>query len=181
MKKIFIFITLFFIFSNKLLSQNQDNRWVFGIHTGLVIYSDKDAINVGGAYIDQVPRITVSRYMFSNITFEGAFSTSLIDAQKYTTFDGLARYDFGKSYENFVPYILLGGSLISANLLTPTLNFGAGGTYWVFSNYGINVQLMYKFSESRFESQFSHIYPTVGIFYSFKSKNSGQRLWDVKH
>lgn len=162
-------------------SQNSNNKWVAGIHMGSVLYSNADANSAGGAYIDQIPRFTISRYMFGNITFQAGLGITSLDKQKYTTFDGLAKYDFGKSYDNTVPYVLIGGSFIKGQKLTPTLNFGAGNTFWIFPNYGLNFQVMYKFSETRFESQFSHLYTTVGIFYSFRSRNMNRRLWDMKH
>ncbi|NVJ89837.1 MAG: hypothetical protein HWD82_10430 [Flavobacteriaceae bacterium] len=172
---------ILFLFFNNTFSQNPSNKWVAGIHMGSVLYNEVNALKVGGAYIDQIPRLTLSRYMFNNITFEAGIGFSVIDSQKYTTFDGIAKYDFGTSYDNIVPYVLIGGSFISAEKFTPTLNFGVGNTFWVYPNYGINIQIMYKFSETRFESQTSHIYPTVGIIYSFKPRNMRTRLWDMKH
>ncbi|PQJ80443.1 hypothetical protein BTO18_15245 [Polaribacter porphyrae] len=162
-------------------AQNPDSKWTLGAHIGSVIYSDLDGKNLGGAYIDQIPRFTLSRYMFSNITFEGAIGTTLLDNQKYTTFDGIAKYDFGKSFDNVVPYILIGGSFIKGTKLTTTLNLGAGNTFWIFPNYGLNIQVMYKYSDPRYTSQFSHLYPTIGIVYSFKSRNMNRRLWHMNH
>ena len=179
MKNYFILIFIFLSFS--LNSQNDDSKWVFGVSIGSVIYSDVDAKIVGGTYIDQIPRINISRYLFKNLTADAAIATTFIDSQKYTTFDGNLRYDFGTSFENVVPYVSIGGSFVSGNQLTPTLNFGAGNTFWIFPNYGLNIQAMYKFSESRFESQFSHLYTTIGIIYSFKSRNMNRRLWHMKH
>lgn len=75
----------------------------------------------------------------------------------------------------------LGGSYVVAEETTPTLNIGAGTTFWVKPNYGINLQFMYKFSEDRFKSQYSHFYPSIGFVYSFKSRNLNPRLWDRKH
>ena len=179
MKKYLIIAFLFLSFS--LISQNPENKWVFGVSVGSVLYSDADAKLVGGVHIDQMPRINISKYLFKNLTLDAAFGTTLIDPQKYTTIDGILRYDFGTSFNNVVPYVLIGGSFVSASQLTPTLNFGAGNTFWITPNYGLNLQVMYKFSESRFESQFSHIYPTIGIVYSFKARNLYPRLWDMKH
>ncbi len=182
MKSNLIFFFIFLVFFNvDFLAQKNENRWTAGIHLGSVMYSDIDGKEVGGAFIDQLPRITLSRYMFKNVTFQAAFSTSLLDEQKYTTFDGVAKYDFGTYYDNLSPYILIGGSFIDATRLTPTLNIGAGNTFWLFPNYGLNLELIYKFSETRFESQRSHLYPTVGIVYSFKPRNMRRRLWDYKH
>lgn len=69
---------------------------------------------------------------------------------KYTTFDAVLRYDFGTFMDNVVPYVVIGGSFISAVETTPTLNLGAGNTFWIKENYGVNVQVLYKYSEDRF-------------------------------
>lgn len=177
------FILAFLLVSLTLSSQNSENKWVVGLNIGSVLYSNADADKVGGAYIDQIPRINISRYLFKNLTLDGAFGTTFLDSQKYTTLDGTLRYDFGTSYNNVVPYVLLGGSFITATQLTPTLNFGAGNTFWIFPNYGLNLQVMYKFSESRFNvnNQYSHLYTTIGLVYSFKARNLYPRLWDMKH
>lgn len=177
------FILAFLLITFSLSSQNRENKWVVGVSVGSVLYSNVDADLVGGAYIDQIPRINISKYMFKNLTLDAAFGTTLLDSQKYTTLDGILRYDFGTSYKNVVPYILLGGSFVTSTNLTPTLNFGAGNTFWIAPNYGINLQVMYKYSESRFNvyNQYSHLYPTIGIVYSFKARNLYPRLWDMKH
>lgn len=179
MKNYFILIFIFLSFS--LNSQSEDSKWTFGASLGSALYSDIDGNSVGSIFIDQPIRFNISRYMFKNITFDAAIATSIIDNNNYTTFDGILRYDFGTSYDNVVPYLLLGGSFISAAQLTPTLNFGAGNTFWIFPNYGLNLQVMYKFSEAQFSSQYSHLYPTIGIVYSFKSRNMNRRLWHMKH
>ena len=172
---IFMFITL------SLLSQNEDNKWTFGLDLASVKYSDEDGKILGGSFINQTPRISISKYMFSHITFVGAFSTSIGDNQKYTTFDGLARYDFGTSKNNVVPYIYIGGSFIKAKALTPTVNFGAGSTFWFSEKYGLNLQVMYKFSQDKFASQKSHIMPSIGLVYSFGYRYLNTRIWGNSH
>jgi len=112
---------------------------------------------------------------------DASFSTSGLDTQEYTSLDGTMRYDFGTSYENVVPYVVLGESFITADQLTPTLNFGVGNTFWFSPSYGVNFQLMYKFSEARFTTQFYHFYFSIGLVYSFKPRNMSTRLWDRKH
>lgn len=178
------YLTLvFLLFSLSLISQNDKNKWTVGLSLASAKYSDDYAEILGGGFVYQSPRVNISKYLFKNLTADIGFSTSVLDTQDYTTFDGILRYDFGKSYENVVPYLLLGGSFISAKNLTPTLNFGAGNTFWIFPNYGLNFQVIYKFSETRFNNygQYSHLYTSVGLVYSFKSRNMNPRLWDMKH
>ena len=142
-------------------------------------FTDFQGSLIGGSFVYQSPRINISKYIFKNLTLDAGFSTAIFDSQKYTTFDGILRYDFGTSFNNTVPYVLIGGSIVSAARPTPTLNIGVGNTFWVYPSYGINFQLIYKYSENRFESQYSHLYPSVGLVYSFKPRNMNLRLWDM--
>ena len=112
---------------------------------------------------------------------DASFFASVLDTQEYTSLDETMHYDFSASYDNVVPYVLLGGSFITADQLTPKLNFGVGNTFWFSTSYGVNFQLMYKFSETRFTTQFSHFYCSIGLVYSFKPRNMNMRLWDRKH
>ena len=164
-----------------LFSQSEDNKWTFGIDLALAKYSDADRALIGGTFINQSPRFSLSKYMLSNITFVGALSTAIGDNQKYTTFDGLARYDFGTSQNNVVPYVFVGGSFIKAASLTPTANFGVGNTFWFSDKYGLNMQFMYKYSQDKFTSQKSHTMTSIGLVYSFGSRSMNPRLWSSAH
>jgi hypothetical protein len=175
--------TLIFLFflSFSLVSQNSENKWTVGFSLASAKYTDFQGKILGSSFINQSPRINISRYLFKNLTLDAGFSTSIFDEQKYTTLDGILRYDFGTSYDNVVPYLLIGGSIVSGVKMTPVLNFGAGNTFWIKPNYGINLQVIYKYSEDKFESQYSHIYTSIGIIYSLNSRNMNPRLWDRKH
>lgn len=177
-----LFLLLFFVGTFMAKAQNIDSKWAFGMSAASAMYFDEDGQKIGGSFINQTPRITITRYLFKNLTMDVSYSTStLLDTQKYNSLDGILRYDFGTSYDNTVPYVLLGGSFITAEQLTPTLNFGVGNTFWFMPNYGVNFQLMYKFSETKFESQYSHIFSSIGLVYSFKPRNMNVRLWDRRY
>ncbi|MEE9406787.1 MAG: hypothetical protein V3V28_01805 [Polaribacter sp.] len=181
MKKSSLLIVLLFL-SYSLLSQNKDNKWTFGASLASAKYMTTfQAQKVGGGFVYQTPRLNLSKYLFYNITFDAAISTAIGDTQKYTTFDGAIRYDFGTSNNNVVPYLMLGGSFIKAKALTPTLNFGAGNTFWFSEKYGLNLQLMYKYSQEKFQSQFSHFYTSIGLVYSFGTRSMSPRLWNDNH
>lgn len=176
------FLVLFFFFLIiSIKGQNENSKWTFGLGLASAKYTPDQAKVVGGQFISQSPRINISKYMFSGITFDAGLSTSIGDNQKYTTFDGIMRYDFGTSTNNVVPYIFIGGSFINALALTPTLNFGAGNTFWFSSRYGLNIQVMYKFSEDKFSSQKSHLYPSIGLVYSLGLRSLVPRIWNYKH
>ena len=71
-------------------------------------------------------------------------------------------------FNKFKPYIFLGGSFVKAeSKRTPTLNFGLGNSYWISERFGLKTQVIYKFSEKRFESMQSHFQFTLGVVYSF--------------
>ncbi|WP_156109261.1 hypothetical protein [Polaribacter sp. Hel1_85] len=182
MKNKYNYITVvFLLMTMSIFSQNEDNKWTFGLDLASVKYSDADGKTIGGSFINQSPRISLAKYMFYNITFVGSFSTAIGDTQKYTTFDGLVRYDFGTSQNNVVPYVFIGGSFIKAAVLTPTANFGAGNTFWFSDKYGLNLQMMYKFSEDKFSSQKPHFMTSIGLVYSFGKRSLNPRLWSSKH
>ena len=146
-KRIYLF-SLSILFTTAIQSQDISNKWAINIGSGLVIYPGKYDRNMGLGfkYSEQFPRISISRYMFKNITFSVALSISPIQRKKYTTFDGEIRYDFGTSENIISIYALIGGSIIeNKKMVLPTLNFGAGGTLWISDSWGLNSQLMYKY------------------------------------
>jgi hypothetical protein len=174
-----ILTTVFlFIFSFQVKAQSEEQKWTAGISLASAHYlTDSQANELGGGFLYQTPRFNISKYMFYNITFDAGISAAILDSQTYTSFDGTARYDFGASKNNVVPYVLLGGSFIKAKVLTPTVNIGAGNTFWFSDNYGFNLQAMCKYSETKFESQFSHFYISVGLVYSFRGRSLNPRIW----
>jgi hypothetical protein len=188
-KRIYLF-SLSILFTTAIQSQDISNKWAINIGSGLVIYPGKYDRNMGLGfkYSEQFPRISISRYMFKNITFSGALSISPIQRKKYTTFDGEIRYDFGTSENIISIYALIGGSIIeNKKKVLPTLNFGAGGTLWISDSWGLNSQLMYKYiPEVAKNYQKPHIYAGGGIVYRFSSQTASQknptlnrkRLWD---
>ena len=172
---------IFLLFFISIKGQNENNKWAFGASLASAKYTAEQGKTIGGIFITQTPRLNISRYMFSNIIFDAGFSTVIGDNQKYTTFDGILRYDFGTSKNNVVPYLLIGGSFIYAKSLSPTVNFGAGNTFWFSPRYGLNIQVMYKFTEDRFKSQKSHVYTSVGLVYSLGLRSLVPRLWNQNH
>ncbi len=173
------FLFLFLAFS--IYSQNSGSKWTFGLGLSSVQYSEEDVRNspIKGKFISQSPRFSLAKYMFPGVTFVGSVSTAIGDNQDYTTFDGIARYDFKTSQNSTVPYVLIGGSFVKALRLTPTLNIGAGSTFWFSDKYGVNIQAMYKVSQEKFGSQRSHLMTAIGLVYSFKGRNTNPRIWDI--
>ena len=183
-----IVLILVFLFTLNSFSQNEVNNWAVTLGSGSVLYSVENGPDMGGRLISQFPRISVAAYVFKNITLAGSISTDFNDNQKYTTYDGEVRYDFGTSENTINPYILIGGSLIKSKHVLPTLNFGIGGTLWISDHFGLQGVIMHKYNEERFQSQRSHTYGAVGVTYRFslsggngRSTSGRKRIWESKH
>ena len=180
-------VLLTFLFVGiQLVAQNKESRWAVSASFGVAKFSSEDAKFIGDQFNFQVPRLNVSRYFFNGLSLDAGISFTTINkipgfygnSVSYLSIDGATRYDFGTSNDNFVPYFLLGASLLKTTYkLTPTFNFGGGGTFWLNSRYGINVELLYKSSSSGFESMRSHTYFSVGAVYSLNLRNLAPRLW----
>jgi len=191
-KKFIYLFSLLVISTMAIQSQDINNKWSINIGSGGVLYPGEYDPNVGFIFTEQFPRISISRYMFKNITFSGALSNSTNDLKKYTTLDGEIRYDFGTSENLISIYALIGGSIIDANKKLITLNFGVGGTLWISDSWGLSSQLMYKHIPNILgipkRYQTPHIYACGGIVYRFsfsnpisfqkKSTSSRKRLWN---
>lgn len=187
MKKNYFLILVIF-FTVAIQSQDINNKWVIGVGAGGALYSEADSPTIGYRYSEQFPRISFATYLFKNVSFAGAFSTSIDSTTKYTTVDGEVRYDFGTSENRFSPYVLIGGSLVDQKHLLPVINFGAGGTFWISDSFGLNGQLMYKINHLDYQSQGTHIYASGNLVYRFSlggggSRRAGnrRRLWERKH
>ena len=170
-------------------SQNYDNKWVIGTSGSLVIFDNN---SLGESYNSQLPKINISRYLFSGFSLDGSLTLSgLGDVDglysnrfSYNSIDGYIRYDFNLSDNNLVPYIALGASFIGAPSTkenanaTSTLNIAFGGTFWVTHHWGLNAQYTYKFSPELYTSMVNHTQLTAGLVYSFRPRILVRRLWN---
>ncbi|WP_397445489.1 hypothetical protein [Polaribacter sp. R77954] len=186
-KKTHLFTLLLFL-ALSIQCQDRINKWAIGLGAGGLLYSEKDLEKIGYRFSEQFPRLTIARYMFKNVTIAGSFSQSIQEQKRYVTFDGEIRYDFGTSENLLNVYVLVGGSLIDTRFTLPLVNFGVGGALWVSDNFGLQGQLLYKYNNSGFQSQASHVFASGGIVYRFSlgnkyqsRKKSRTRLWDMKH
>ncbi len=172
-------------------SQNYDNKWVAGISGSLVIFDNN---SLGESYNSQLPKINISRYLFSGFSLDGSLTLSGLgdldglfsNRFSYNSIDGYIRYDFNLSDNNLVPYIALGASFIGApstiknSNATSTLNIAFGGTFWVTHHWGLNAQYTYKFSPELYTSMVNHTQLTAGLVYSFRPRILLRRLWNSR-
>ncbi len=181
--KIF-FVVLFIGFQT--IAQNKENKWVVGASVGVAKFASEDASFVGDQFNFQLPKLNVTRYFFNGFSLDGSVAVAALksfpgvfsNSISYLSIDTSIKYDFGTSNENLVPYFLFGGSFInSSNTMTPTLNIGGGGTFWLNSTYGVNIQLLYKAVSDTSPTLRAHTYFSIGAVYSLKPRTQVPRLW----
>ena len=79
MKKKNNYFTIVFLFlAMSIFSQNENNKWTFGLDLASVMYSDADGQTLGGSFISQSPRFYLARYMFFNILLLVVFLQQLV-------------------------------------------------------------------------------------------------------
>ncbi len=169
--------------SINLFSQNLNDSWQIGVGMGITKFSESDAAFIGDGYQFQVPVLSITMPLGERLSLDGAMSFNTIDdvgfisnSAKYFSMDGSLRYNFDAILKNFSPYVFVGGSIVdSERKMTPTLNVGAGGIYWITDRMGINPQLYYKHSLESFESMRSHIQGTLGVVFKLNWNNTGKR------
>ena len=168
-----VIIIFLLVFTIHVKSQNKQQKWTAGISLAGAKYTYN-----GPPVVEVSPRLNISRYIFKGLSLDIGFAKDVIgDVQAYTTFDGAFRFDFGRSNYNVVPYILIGASSLKGKVITSTINIGVGNTFWLSSKYGLNFQLIYKYSKDIIQSQRSHLYPSLGFVYSFSARNLNPRIW----
>ena len=174
------------LFSFHLVAQSESNKWVVGAGISVAKFGNTDIGYIGDQFNFQIPRLNVSRHLFKGLTLDAGISFNTLDKipgileneVSYFSIDGATRYDFGMSNDNLVPYVVLGAGIVkTTGIMTPTYNFGGGGTYWLNSRYGINTQLIYKYSSENFTSMRSHLHFSVAVVYSLKQRSVIDRLW----
>lgn len=172
--KIKIFI-LFMFFSLSIFGQSKDNKWAATLSYASAFYTQQDAtelksisaIDGNSTHVSIFPKLSIARYIFKGVTVVASISTTWKNTQDYTSIDGELRYDFGTSEEKFIPYTVLGISSVDAEDRTQTYNAGAGATFWLNQNIGIQGQMSYRYSQEKYINQRSHIFGSIGFVFRF--------------
>lgn len=181
MKHKILFIAIFTCLTTSVFSQNLNDSWQIGVGFGITKFSESDAAFIGDQYLFQVPTVSLTMPIGDRFSLDGAMSFNTIDdvgfiknSAKYFSMDASFRYNLNAVLDKFAPYVFIGGSVVdSERKMTPTLNVGAGGIYWVSDNIGINPQLYYKHSFEGYESMRSHIQGTLGVVFKLNWNNGG--------
>lgn len=170
MKNVMIFLVIFIVVKNV---QSQNNFDV-ALSTSIIRFSDNSARIIGDKHVFLAPvfDLTYNINKQFSLNAEVGFTTIndigiMRNSISYNSFGLSGRYHLGY-FNKFKPYVFVGGSFVKAEAKrTPTLNFGIGNSYWLSESLGINTQIMYKFSENRFESMQSHFQFKLGVVYNF--------------
>ncbi|WGH74528.1 hypothetical protein P8625_10520 [Tenacibaculum tangerinum] len=181
MKYNILFIALFTCLTTSIFSQNLNDSWQIGVGFGITKFNQSDASYIGDQYLFQVPTLSLTMPIGERFSLDGAMSFNTIEdvgfisnSVNYFSMDASFRYNFDAVLNKLAPYVFVGGSLVdSERKMTPTLNIGGGGIYWVSNTVGINPQLYYKHSFEGYESMRSHIQGTLGIVFKLNWNNSG--------
>lgn len=182
MKYKILLIAITACFSTAVFSQNLNDSWQIGVGAGITKFSKSDAAFIGDQYLFQVPTLSLTMPIGESFSLDGAVSFNTLNdigfisnSVKYLSMDASFRYNFNAVLNKFAPYVFAGGSLVdSERKMTPTLNLGAGGIYWVTEKIGINPQLYYKHSFENYESMRSHIQGTLAVVFKLNWNNSGK-------
>ncbi|CAA0191320.1 Probable hypothetical protein precursor [Tenacibaculum maritimum] len=156
---------------------NNKNSWQIGVGLAITKFGESDAQFIGDKHLIQIPRVNLTMPISQKLSFDGALSFNTIDGViknsiNYLSLDGSLRYNFNSFLGKIYPYVFTGGSLVdSERKTTPTLNVGAGATYWISDKVGLNTQLYYKYSFESFESMRSHIQITAGFVFDLNWSN----------
>ncbi|WP_440879606.1 hypothetical protein [Tenacibaculum sp. C7A-26P2] len=178
MKKLFIVVALFLI-TGSILGQNLNDTWQVGFGAGITKFSSKDAGFIGDATIFQVPRFNLTAPIGKHFSIDAALSFNTIDdigiiknSVSYFSMDGSFRYNLDAILKNFAPYIFVGGSVVdSERKMTPTLNLGVGGVFWISKRIGVSPQIYYKHSFEGYESMRSHVQGTMSLIFKLDWRN----------
>ena len=168
--------------SLNLVSQNLNDSWQIGLGTGITKFNKNDVSFIGDQYLFQVPILHLTLPASSRLSINSAISFNSIDdvglisnSIKYFSIDAALRYNFNAIKQKFSPYVFIGGSIVDTNKkMSPTINLGAGGIYWLTNKIGINPQINYKHSLKSYESMRSHIQGTIGVVFTLNWNNIGQ-------
>lgn len=167
-----VFIALLILCCSNTVAQTVNGEWQLGVGVGITKFSDENTSFIGDKNLFQIPRLNMTMPVTDNIAIDGALSFTTFDNEfisnnvEYFSGDLSVRYFYEVS-EKFYPYAFTGVSLTkSSHKITPTINVGAGATYWFTHIFGINTQVYYKYSSNSFESMRSHIQITGGMVFS---------------
>jgi hypothetical protein len=184
LKKYLIVVLL--VISASSFAQDKTVRWAASVGGSFFLTDDRVAFPKDGFNV-QVPNLSLTRYIgngFSagvKVSFTGIekIEGSFTNGHYITFMDLYAKYDFNFSENKFVPYIVGGiGSNVKDKIdRAPSLNIGAGLTYWLFPRIGLNGQITRRIVSSSYAEKFSSITQFSGSLVFTFGDSRGFRNW----
>jgi len=188
-KKIFVSVVVC-LFSVGVSAQSESSKWAIGFGGSFIRFSEKSAVFQKEGINFQIPNVNLTRYVYKGVSIGGGLSVTGLSKVKgvfnnkydILSFDGYARYDFNRSNELLVPYILGGGSFLIKDWIGKSIsaNLGVGLTYWILPQIGINAQVVYKYVPVAFKAIFTpHTQFSGGLVFAFgqrSGRKGGRRL-----
>ena len=169
-KKI-VFLTLL-TFCSLVSAQTRNNEWQIGVGTSITRFSDEYAATVNDKHQIQIPRLNITFPLSDNLSFDSAIAVETFDFASiqndafYLSTDFSVRYHFDVR-KWFYPYVFGGASLVNTDFsLYPSLNVGAGATFWFNTLIGFNMQTYYKNALESADVSRSHFQFTGGLVFA---------------
>ncbi|WP_457611599.1 hypothetical protein [Lutibacter sp.] len=197
-RKILLISTILFLINQTLYSQNEDDRWIFGIGFNAVDYfptnvygngnpdgffneitNAEDHWNIGG------PKISATRYLWKRLSAEGSvsfnsitkFGETIVPKVTYIGIDVNLQYNFMNPFNDFSIFALAGGGYTFAFYSGGTVNFGAGSKYWFGDKFGVSAQGMYKYNSEDYRLS-PHFYYSFSLIYRLNGNGRSKKfLW----
>ncbi len=196
-KKAVLIFCLIFIFSiQHSYSQDETNKWVFGIGLNTVDFyptNDPGNGNTKGMFnqfanaIDHwnvfLPKISATRHIKNKFSIEAAVSVNnitklgenKIDNTLYFSIDGALQYVLFNDSRKLAPFVYAGGGYTWMDWYgAGTINAGLGTKYWIGSNFGLDVQAGYKYSDQKYEQLLSHFYYALSAVFTFGRRSKSK-------
>lgn len=206
----FLVASLLLLGLSTVNAQDEDNPWAIGVEFNAIDTFPVGTENVGrtpaptkGNFLQEfynvndhwsiipvVSKVSIGRYIGSNMSFTAAGSINRInkigdfrvDDLAYFALDGRLLYSFRNIIRPggwFDPTLALGGGYTWVDKIGfGTMNFGAGIRFWLSEQFGITAESTYKHA---FEDVYGirHFQHSAGVVFSFGGKDTdGDGIYD---
>ncbi len=170
--------------TNSSFAQSESSNWALNVGGSFINFSGKPPFQGEGVNF-QIPNVSITRYIDKGFSAGGKLTATGIDQIDgfYTnTYDLLlidiyGRYDFKRSEETWVPYLMSGFGMLVKDKYGRGLSFnaGVGLTYWLFPSVGLNAEIAHRFVPSKYEGSFiSHTQFSGGIVILFGARTGSR-------
>lgn len=179
-----LLIFIISLMSSTGFGQSESSKWAANIGGSFIDFSGKPPFQGEGVNF-QIPNLSLTRYIDQGFSAGGKLTVTGIDKIDgfYTNnyelllIDIYGRYDFKRSEETWVPYLMSGFGMLVKDKYGRGLSFnvGTGLTYWITPSIGLNAEIVYRFVGSKYEGNFiSHAQFSGGIVIPFGTRTGSR-------